>query len=273
MCLFQSSSLIVSILFSQIRKVFACLKELSDDPDVTIERLRSKMLPLLKGNQLLIEWFLQCVGPDKCESSKDEYETLVLRKGNESFDDDQFEYIPQSEILADPNDNPCHIRFMNGRLFYGNRYPLPAKLSFSAIPCSSVDSPEDDKQMCSASKSQSHYHCVHNIKEFADNKMRDRHHCDAEHVNVVGPAEEIENSDEEQCSPIEKLDNIDEDAEIMSPTNVLINTSPVLCDNTLLKAHSVRLNPSSHVSLVHSNAELLNKLKSQEQYVLISIKY
>lgn len=40
--------------FSKIRKVLTCLKELSEDPDVTIEKIKAKILPLLKGNQLLI---------------------------------------------------------------------------------------------------------------------------------------------------------------------------------------------------------------------------
>lgn len=270
------------------------MKELSEDSDVTIEKIRSKILPLLKGNQLLIgklfeekkinqfprdrfisfnkchfvsDWFLQCVGPDKCESSKDEYETLVLRKGNESFDDDQFEYIPQSEIVADPNDNPCHIRYINGRIFYGNRFSLPAKLSFSATPCSSFivndDGSQGDQHLLIGSGDKcSQYHCVHNIKQFADNKMRDKHHLELEPVCSVDC--EIDNSDEEQqyITPekIDEKNSFDDDVE---NGNQFANTEHNLCDNTLLKAHSVRLNPSMHASLVHTNADLLNKLKEQ----------
>lgn len=242
----------------QIRKVVACLKELSEDPNVTIDRIRSKVVPLLKGNQFLIDWFYQYVAPDKCESSKDEYETLVLRKGNDSFDDNQFEYIPQSEILPDPNDNPCHIRYMNGRLFYGNRFPLPAKLSFGATPCSttSVESHEDNKQMLMGSGNKSsQYCCVHNIKEFADSKMREKHHSELEHIGY------IDNSDEDYSTPLDKMDDniyVDEDVEYKY-------SDYVLCDNTLLRAHSIRLNPSLHTSLVHSNADLLSKLKVQDQ--------
>lgn len=244
--------------------MLACLKELSVDPDVTIERIRSKILPLLKGNQLLIDWFLQCVGPDKCESSKDEYETLVLRKGNELFDDDQFEYIPQSGIVADPNDNPCHIRYINGRIFYGNRFPLPAKLSFSATPCSLLtnESIQSNKHLVIVSDDKcSQYRCIHNIKEFVDNKLRDKPHSELEPVCSAG-----ENSDEEQqyITPVEKTDDkncIDDEAENGFP---FPNTEYILCDNTLLRAHSVRLNPSMHTSLIHYNADLLNKLKVQD---------
>lgn len=247
---------------------------MSDEPDLTIERIRSRVLPLLKSNQLLVDWFLQCVGPDKCESSKEEYETLVLRKGNESFDDDQFEYIPQSEILPDPNDNPCHIRYMNGRLFYGNRFPLPAKLSFGAAPCSTIanDSNDTDKQLLIGNDDKTFsYRCVHNIKEFADNKMRDRHHSELEHPCNIGTNEDVDNNsdDEHNCvTPCEKMDeknSFDKDIEHSAAANAPTVNEPTLCDNTLLRAHSIRLNPSLHTSLVHSNADLLNKLKSSDQ--------
>lgn len=245
------------------------MKELSEDPDVTIDRIRLKVLPLLKGNQLLIDWFLQCIAPDKCESGKDEYETLVLRKGNESFDDDQCEYIPQSEIASDPNENPCHIRYMNGRIFYGNRYPLPAKLSFSATPCSSsaVDLIEPEKQLHMGSGDKVlHYQCTHNIKEFADSKMRDRHHSELEHTGISGSIEDIDNSDDEQHYTI-AADKIDEKTNADEETSEPINPTcdHVLCDNNLLRAHSIRLNPSLHTPLIHSNVDILNKLKQPEQ--------
>lgn len=249
--------------------MLTCLKELSEESDVTVERIRTRILPLLKGNQLLIDWFLQCIGPDKCENSKDEYETLMLRKGNESFDDDQFEYIPQGEIVADPQDNPCHIRYMNGRLFYGNRFPLPAKLSFSAVPYSAptIDTAEADRefQMASGDKTLQ-YRCVHNIKEFADNKIRDKHHSDLEQVGNSAPVEEAENSDDEHhcLATLDKSEEKNSFDEEIDASNVSVNEH-VLCDNTLLKAHSIRLNPSLHASVVHSNAEFLNKLKPLEQ--------
>lgn len=255
--------------------MLACLKELSDEPDVTIDRMRTRILPLLKGNQLLIDWFLQCVAPDKCDSSKEEYETLVLRKGNESFDDDQFEYIPQSEIMPDPTDNPCHIRYMNGRIFYGSRFPLPAKLAFSAVPCTTTASETVESEfkpsIGSVDKSLI-YRCVHNIKEFADNKMKDRNHSELEPVSNSSSAndEPEANSDDEQQHCIasivkmEEKNSFDEDIDPSSSSSSGANEQ-ILCDNTLLRAHSIRLNPSLHSPLVHMNAELLNKLKPPDQ--------
>lgn len=257
--------------------MFACLKELSEESDLTIERIRTRILPLLKGNQLLIEWFLQCIGPDKCESSKDEYETLLLRKGTESFDDDSFECIPNGEIGPDPTDNPCHIRYLNGRLFYGNRFPLPAKLSFGAVPCMTIasDSIEADRQhLIGGANKPFSYRCVHNIKEFADSKMRDRHHSELE--PAVSIIEVENNSDDEQqqnqhcVTPsvvkVEEKSSHEDDSETPAAATATASEH-MLCDNMLLRAHSIRLNPALHTSLVHShmNAELLNKLKPPDQ--------
>ncbi|XP_036330028.1 uncharacterized protein LOC118742223 [Rhagoletis pomonella] len=44
---------------AQIRKIYNCLAELADDPEVTLKKVESKILPLLKGNQFLTDWFLQ----------------------------------------------------------------------------------------------------------------------------------------------------------------------------------------------------------------------
>lgn len=249
----------------------ACFKELSEESDLTIERIRSRLIPLLKGNHLLLDWFLQCIGPDKLDSSTDEYETLILRKGNDIIDEDAetFEYIPQSEIANDPNDNPCHIRYMNGHLFYGNRFPLPAKLSFSMNPCSvlSTETAEIDKQYFPASGSErmNQYRCVHNIKQFGDSKIRDisKNHADFDHM----AGDEIENSDDEpNClTPNEEKYGFDEDIEHNPPavvTTVASVGDHALCDDLLLRAHSMRLNPSIHTSsMTINNIELLNRLR------------
>lgn len=199
-------------------------------------------------------------------SNRDEYETLALRKSNETMDDDaeMFEHIPSSEILPDPNDNPCHIRYLNCRLFYGTRFPLPAKLSFSAVPCSSNDPIDTSEHKHSIDKNAStSYRCVHNIKHFGDSKIRDitKNHAEFDQMgNNV--SEEFENSDDEHmCStPIDKMEeknSFEEEAELTSPTasNTATNND-VLCDDVLLRAHSIRLNPS-----INQNTELLNRLK------------
>lgn len=44
---------------AQIRKVYNCLNELAEEKDINMEVIKSKIIPLLKGNQFLTEWFLQ----------------------------------------------------------------------------------------------------------------------------------------------------------------------------------------------------------------------
>lgn len=246
----------------------ACLKELSDEPDVTIERIRQRLVPLLKGNPLLLDWFLQCIGPDNVDNAKDEYETVLMRKGNDCLDDDaeSFEYMPQSAFAMDPTENPCHIRYMNGRLFYGSRFPLPAKLSFSAVPCSlaaAAAAANDGERPPSINCDKSNqFRCMHSIKSFGDSKMRDfnKNHVDCE---LVGN-DELEMSDDERpCgTPNEEKMSIDEDVEHTSPVAGTSHGSEhTLCDEALLRAHSIRLNPSVHATLMHANSELLNRLK------------
>lgn len=44
---------------AQIRKVYNCLSELAEEEDVTMEKIESRIMPLLKGNQFLVDWFKQ----------------------------------------------------------------------------------------------------------------------------------------------------------------------------------------------------------------------
>lgn len=244
-----------------------CLNELSDEPDVTIERIRQRLVPLLKGNPLLLDWFLQCLGPDRLDITKDEYETLLVRKGNDAIDEDAeaYEYMPQSAFAIDPNENPCHIRYMNGRLFYGNRFPLPAKLSFSAAACS-VPSVTDAERYAPINCDRiNQYRCVHSIKSLGDSKMRDcnKIHVDCEHA----ASDEIEGSDDERpdVALCDEKGHFDvEDVEHASPTaGASHGAEHALCGEALLRAHSVRLNPAAHAA-VHASSDLMGRLRQTQ---------
>lgn len=256
---------------AQMRKVLACLKDLAEDEDIKMEKIRNKIVPLLKGNQLLVDWFLQCLGNEPAENSntKDEYETISFRKATDAIDDDTeaYEHIPQSEIFPDPNDNPCHIRYMNGRLFYGNRLSFPAKLSFSAVNSNVAAT---DRGSCGASKSTTctkppkhegerdqasaacaSYRCVHDIKECGSMKMqmKTRNSMEIDQTDN-NTAEEGEDSEDDQ--QIELKSNAHEDK---------CSDAHLLCDDKMLKAHGIRLNPSAHSSVIYNNAEMLNMLR------------
>lgn len=43
----------------QLRKIYRSLTDLSASMDVSMDRVRNAILPLLKGNKLLTDWFLQ----------------------------------------------------------------------------------------------------------------------------------------------------------------------------------------------------------------------
>lgn len=265
---------------AQLRKVFACLKELAEEDDVKVEKIRNKIVPLLKGNQLLVDWFLQCLGNETGENSntKDEYETISFRKAADTVDDDTeaYEHIPQSEIFPDPNDNPCHIRYMNGRLFYGNRLSFPAKLSFSTINSNATDI---DRGGCAASKptmcpkmkqhenekesgpstANVSYRCVHDIKEFGNMKVKSRNQMEIDQMDN-STAEEGDDSEDDQQVVDVKLSNTLDDKPSTDKVSDTVSTH-LLCDDKMLKAHGIRLNPSAHSSMNYNNVEMLNMLK------------
>lgn len=94
--------------------------------------------------------------------------------------------------------------------------------------------------------------------------MRDKHHSELEHIGCNGTNEEIENSDEDQ----QQVERNDDRNDIETNDGDHATTSNILCDNTLLRAHSIRLNPTLHSTSLHqSNADILNKLKPPEQLV------
>lgn len=150
-----------------------CLKELSDEESITITQIKSRIVPLLKGNPLLVEWFQQCFPSDRIADHSDDtpFESLSFHKATEIGDDPNvFEYIPQSELVSDPVDNPCHIRYINGSIYYGGRILLPAQLSFQVN--SSTDEPRTSKPATASEASCSSYKCVHDIKRYGDMKLR-----------------------------------------------------------------------------------------------------
>lgn len=262
---------------AQMRKVWACLKELSEEEDVKMEKVRNKIMPLLKGNQLLVDWFLQCMGTETSENNsniKDEYETISCRKAVDAVDDDldAYEHIPQSEIFPDPNDNPCGVRIVNGHV-YANRTSIPAKLSFSIISSSADRCPggvaTPKTTSCMEAKSHDHekdsatpnasYRCVHDIREFGNVKINVKSRNVTETDQTDGAAlEEGDDSEDDQQVVDVKLPNSNDEKYSDS------GWTHLLCDDKMLKAHGIRLNPSAHSSMTYNNVEMLNMLKPSD---------
>lgn len=176
-----------------------CLNDLSDEDDLKMDKVKLKILPLLRGNQLLTDWFLECFPDERpSEITLTDYETLTnLRKEVNNIADttEVYEYIPPNEILADPIENPCQLKYMNGRICYGNRIILPAKLSFLVtnhmehMPNTSSivgitplhQQPQLQLEQEAVDNNDNHnvmnndniYTCVHNIKQYGDNKLKE----------------------------------------------------------------------------------------------------
>ncbi|KAK9701167.1 Myb-like DNA-binding domain [Popillia japonica] len=89
----------------QVKKIYRSVTELTDCVDVTMDRVKSTILPLLKGNKLLIDWFLQIfpcenppqsllngtwenieVGKDSTFNTKEDvYETIVVPEVDDPY--------------------------------------------------------------------------------------------------------------------------------------------------------------------------------------------
>uniref|UniRef100_A0A182NSG0 Myb-like domain-containing protein n=1 Tax=Anopheles dirus TaxID=7168 RepID=A0A182NSG0_9DIPT len=124
---------------SQIKKIHACLTDLSNEPNVTMDQVKMKVLPLLKGSTLLTEWFLQLFpGERPPESSLGDYEHITMKKHalHENCDAGSvYEHISYIETTPEGPENTCGtstIRYIQGRIFQG---ALPARLTFLAKNC------------------------------------------------------------------------------------------------------------------------------------------
>lgn len=253
-----------------MKKILKCLEELSEEDNLTIERMKSKLLPLLKGNQLLINWFLECIDSPMADgtSAAGDFETLTCRKAADSTvdDDDMYEYIPQSDIQPDPIESPCSVRYINGSIGFGTRTFSTAKLSFTVnsaernpIITTNGGSNGDRKQTdTTGSGSPNKYRCVHVIKQFGDAQSRDANR------NVETPMDENEDSDDENAEPNhETRTTTAVDApEATAAATAATTATEQMCDDVLLKAHGIRLNPAVHSSMVLNNNDMLNMLKS-----------
>lgn len=196
-----------------------CLRDLSNEEDLKLEQVKSKIFPLLKGNPLLIEWFRQCFPNETTyEYPADEYESLGFHKAENAYQtDDEYdvhENVHQSEIIPDPVENPCHIRYLNGRVYYGSRILLPAKLSFLVVTASDQNAINEvaksetnhGRHKDSAGENETDYRCVHSIKQYGDNKMKECQKNQLE-VQLETPDNSIsedvdteKSTDEQNCS-------------------------------------------------------------------------
>lgn len=207
---------------AQIRKIYTCLSELSNDPDVNVDKMKSKIFPLLKGNSFLIDWFTQLFSteppPDGLFGSPENFNIKETASVNQSGD--YIETLHPNDLLDSPTESQtCQLKYINGRIFYGTKIPLPAKLSFIAKSYQGDElneSLEDDKFSPTASG------CVHGIREYGEKRL-------SASINDCS-SDDNEKSEEEEFKAIVTDSNENEQIEV--------------CDDVTLRTHATRLNPS-----------------------------
>lgn len=143
---------------SHMKKVYACLNELSNETDLTMDRIKAKVLPLLKSNQLLTDWFLEML-EKPMESSPIEYESVYIKKSLSDSENsiDNYEEIHSTDLIECENIdglNTCSVRYKNGKLLYHSTL-LPAKISFLA----------HDAPFSSSKKTDEVSLCMHEIRK------------------------------------------------------------------------------------------------------------
>ncbi|XP_055541136.1 uncharacterized protein LOC129727367 [Wyeomyia smithii] len=212
---------------SQIKKVYSCINELSQEPDVTMEQIKSRILPLLKGNPLLIEWFLQLFPPEKpIESSNlSDYEVISLKKlpSSDCTDAGQiYEDVPFVDVAAETvgESTVCGTKYIQGRILYGT---LPARLSFLAHDC--IPPPQNESSPIKG--------CVHNVRNI------------------------------EKAKGSGVSDSIDDESELPSEAAAKEDPRYKLCDKAAFKAQAIRLNPLVHGGKNANFAEVAHLLTSE----------
>lgn len=213
-----------------LKKIYACINELSNEQDLTLERLKSKILPLLKGNQVLIDWFMELFDrpSENSVSSLDEYETLYMKKSLNDSDnfDDGYEEMQSQDLIDCENGNfpSCGVKYINGKIMYRCKTLLPAKISFLANDNVSCDEKNNHHEDSSPSL------CVHEIRkhiQFNDSKK---------------PADE---QNDEKAAKKKKIGR----------------KKFKVCDAQTLKAHAIRLN-AIHAQNGEKLADVMNQLET-----------
>ncbi|RZF46058.1 hypothetical protein LSTR_LSTR004771 [Laodelphax striatellus] len=123
----------------QMRKIYETLSRLSEQADVTLEQVKTAIVPLLKGNAILIDCFLQLFPSERPPASvcgREESERLVqLENASEPFMEEPSDLevieVPETEDPYGGRRCPCNchkdgsalhctscgLKFIKGRVF------------------------------------------------------------------------------------------------------------------------------------------------------------
>lgn len=167
---------------AQIKKIYNCLNELSDMENVTIEMVKESILPLLKGNPLLIDWFQQMFSNEKpIDYNEADSETINWKKTTtENVDSTEvYEELMLSDVPSNSESPACGVRYFQGNIMYSGRTcTLPAKISFLAYETlMQLEKKEQASKKGQSSASENvkqGTNCCHAIKTFADTRLLEK---------------------------------------------------------------------------------------------------
>uniref|UniRef100_A0A034WK91 GON-4-like protein n=2 Tax=Bactrocera dorsalis TaxID=27457 RepID=A0A034WK91_BACDO len=232
---------------AQIRKIYNCLAELAEDPEVTMKKVETKILPLLKGNQFLIDWFLQqfteAKPPERIFSTPEHVnlkEVEIKPNLYETLNDSHEVSAPCCELQQQQQQqnqtHNCQLRYINGRIFYGNKMTLPAKLSFMANNCQHETAAEcNNEELLELQRPE----CVHGIREHGEKQLAVAVDKAAANAAADCNSDDNDKSEEEDLSKVLIVD---------MPNDEDTSSSLEICDDTALRAHAMRLNPSYYAN-------------------------
>ncbi|XP_043644198.1 uncharacterized protein LOC122613853 [Drosophila teissieri] len=218
---------------AQIRKIYACLSELAEMPNVSMKKVENKIMPLLKGNQFLIDWFVQQFPQGKPPKRiLSPVETINLHDVQINTTGEYTETIQEFTDVPTPSKPGCHLKYINGRIFYGAKILLPAKLSFMAASIYNEQS-YDVPPVSSDTQN-----CAHGIRAQGEKLLSMAANTDSD--------DGADRSEEDDASRALIIDTTGDEQNSCS--------SIEMCDEAGLRAHAIRLNASLYTNSSFTNA-------------------
>ncbi|EDW48218.1 GM20022 [Drosophila sechellia] len=218
---------------AQIRKIYTCLNELAEMPNVSMKKVENKIMPLLKGNQFLVDWFVQQFPQGKPPKRiLSPVETINLHDVQNNTTGEYTETIQEFTDVPTPSKPGCHLKYINGRIFYGAKIQLPAKLSFMAASIyneQSYDAPP---------VSSDSLNCAHGIRAQGEKLLSMAANTDSD--------DGADRSEEDDASRALIIDTTGDEQNSCS--------SIEMCDEAGLRAHAIRLNPGLYSNSSFTNA-------------------
>nr|XP_016999537.2 uncharacterized protein LOC108059025 [Drosophila takahashii] len=218
---------------AQIRKIYTCLSELAELPNVSMKKVENKIMPLLKGNQFLVDWFVQQFPQGKPPKRiLSPVETINLHDVQNNTTGEYTEMIQEFVDVPTPSKPGCHLKYINGRIFYGAKILLPAKLSFMAASIYNEQS-HDVPAVSSEALT-----CAHGIRAQGEKLLSLAANTDSDDA--------ADRSEEDDASRALIIDTTGDEQNSCS--------SIEMCDEAGLRAHAIRLNASLYTNSSFSNA-------------------